>query len=141
MENGEYVIISGRAKPKTGLLVSAIFMIICLIVGIILIGTRNQNKGNTMTAVIASLVGLAGIVSLRFYFMSKKSNITVTNMRIMGATAWGSVVNLPLNQATSAAIEPTGALIVSTNSGNIIFAKMDNTPQIFTEINKLLMTR
>lgn len=139
MENGEQIIISGRAKPKTGLLVLAIIMIICLVVGLVI--TFKTNRPETINAsklIPEALMGFAIIILFRFYSKSQKSYITVTNRRITGATAWGSTVNLPLNQVTSASMDATGALVIS---GNIIFAKMDNTPQIYAEINRLLMTR
>lgn len=140
MENGEKVIISGRAKPKINLLVIGI---ICIIAGIvILVSDKSQRPDDiTITKIGAILSWFAALVGLRFFFKSRKSNITVTSKCITGATAWGNTVNLPLNQVDSAAIDATGALIISTYSGKTIFAKMDNTPQIFAEINNLLIGR
>lgn len=142
MENGERVIISGKATPKTGMLVAGIFAILAIIVYMVLnfMTSRNEELSD-MARIAIVLAGIGATVLLRFYFKSKKSVITVTNKRITGATAWGSTVDLPLNQVVSAAIEATGALVISTHSGQTIFAKMDNTPQIFAAINKLLMVR
>lgn len=140
MENGERVIISGKATPKTGLLAAGIFMIIAVVAYMIIGFKTNRNGDLSNTTLILVGVGVfVAIILLRFYFKSKKSVITVTNRRISGSTAWGSTIDLPLNQVVSTAIESTGALIVMTNSGKIIFAKMDNTSQIVTEINNLLL--
>lgn len=141
MENGETVIINGRARAKNGMLAAGIFMIICFIVSLVLTAASRNDTNKTMSIISQVLLGMAAIVLLRFYFMSRKSYITVTNMRITGITAWGSTVNLPLNQVDSAAIDTTGALIISVNSGKTIFAKMDNTPQIYDAINRLIMAR
>lgn len=141
MENGETVIINGRARAKNGMLAAGIFMIICFIVSLVLTAASRNDTNKTMSIISQVLLGMAAIVLLRFYFMSRKSYITVTNMRITGITAWGSTVNLPLNQIDSAAIDTTGALIISVNSGKTIFAKMDNTPQIYDAINRLIMAR
>lgn len=141
MENGETVIINARAKPKTGLLVAGVIAMLCCIVSIILTAASKNQTNKTPTIIMQFLLGMSALISLRFYFMSKKSYITVTNMRITGITAWGSTVNLPLNQVDSAAIDTTGALIISVNSGRTIFAKMDNTPQIYDAINRLIMAR
>lgn len=141
MENGEKIIISGKAAPKTSMLVGGILAILVIIYAFINLVTSRDEEQSNMARIVIISAGVGATVSLRFYFKSKKSVITVTNKRITGATAWGSTVDLPLNQVVSAAIEATGALVISTHSGQTIFAKMDNTPQIFAAINKLLMAR
>ena len=92
----------------------------------------------TSNFLYASLLGLAA--SIRYfiiYFKSKKSEITVTNTYIIGVTASGNRIDLPLDLVTRSFLSNNGTLTITTaDSASVMFSKIENSSQIFDEIKK-----
>lgn len=78
---------------------------------------------------------------LALIFLSMRTNICVTNMRVYGKAFLGKRVDLPLDSISAIAIGFGHSIIISTSSGKIAFSEIDNRNEIYEEINKLLIER
>lgn len=76
-----------------------------------------------------------------FYADVSKCKMFVTANRVYGHAAFGKKVELPVDSITAVGLARLNAISVSTPSGRINFAGIDNKEEIYDEINKLLVHR
>ena len=92
----------------------------------------------------ASAIGgflFAFIVGAIFYNVSSKIELTVTNKRVYGITAFGKRVDLPLDMISAIGTSWFKGVAVTTASGAIKFRFIKNRDEIHREISKLLVER
>ncbi len=76
------------------------------------------------------------------YFWLCKYEMTVTDKRIYGKTAFGKKVDLPIDSVSAtASIHALKCVTVSTSSGKIVFLLTKNAEEIYTILNNLLLVR
>ncbi|MCM1165046.1 MAG: SHOCT domain-containing protein [Lachnospiraceae bacterium] len=143
MDNNETIIITGATRDeKSGakiiFLILSILSFIYALITIIFGATTHTH----IDLVRGFLFLAVGVVFVYFYKYKKPLyEITVTNKRIIGKTPSGKQVELPLNSISAVAKASSNTIAVSTSSGRIAFKGIENSEQIFTEINKLLAER
>lgn len=70
------------------------------------------------------------------------TEITVTDKRVYGKTAFGKKVELPVDSVSSVGKRALfNTVVVATSSGNIKFAFVKNSNEVFDAISKLLVSR
>lgn len=78
---------------------------------------------------------------LIFAFSIQKVELTVTNKRVYGATAFGKRVDLPLDSVSAVSMSYFKGIAVGTSSGRIVFKGIGNRDEIYEAINKLIIER
>ena len=77
---------------------------------------------------------------LPFCILSR-SQITVTDKRVFGRTAFGKRVDLPIDMISSVGTSFFGGVNVATSSGSVKFDLIENNSEVHAEISKLLLER
>lgn len=85
--------------------------------------------------------GIFLLLFLWVLFFSYKKEITVTNKRVYGKTAFWNYVEIPLSSVSAIRRSSFGGLRVSSSSGWIEFGYVTNAQEIYKEISKLLIER
>lgn len=85
--------------------------------------------------VILLIVGLVVFLSMR------KVSIQVTDKRVSGTAAFGRRVDLPMDEISAVGTGALKSLVVSTSSGAIKFAGIENRDEVHAAITKLLTER
>ena len=75
------------------------------------------------------------------YFLFDKVELTVTDKRVYGRTAFGKRVDLPLDSVSAIGMGMFSSIAVTTSSGAIKFAMMKNRNDIHEIMSKLLVER
>lgn len=99
---------------------------------------RYQVRDIGVAAIVLS--GIA-IIFLIYYFYCSKMNLTVTNKRIYGKTAFGRRVDLPIDMISAVGTRVFKGITVSTSSGIISFLGISNQEEVHKAITDLLMER
>ena len=81
------------------------------------------------------------LIGFFFALKQKKGEMTVTNLRVYGKSAFGKRVDLPMDSITSVGTCAFNGIAVATSSGYIRFRKIANRDEIHHELSKLLMNR
>lgn len=85
------------------------------------------------------ILGLFLIVaSLLLYCFMGRCSLTVTNRRVVGKTAFGKSVELPLNQISVIGLGFFNRISVATSSGQIHFWLVDNRQEIHSVLSELI---
>ena len=90
--------------------------------------------------IVLALTALALLLTVYFFYCSKM-NLTVTNKRIYGKTAFGRRVDLPLDMISAVGTRAFKGITVSTSSGIIKFLGISNQEEVHKAITDLLMDR
>lgn len=96
---------------------------------------------SSMIAYVLMAVAIVSLVLLIFAFSIQKVELTVTNKRVYGATAFGKRVDLPLDSVSSVGMSSFKGIAVGTSSGRIVFKGIGNRDEIYEVINKLIIER
>ena len=75
------------------------------------------------------------------YLYCSKMQITVTDKRVYGKTAFGKRVDLPLDSVSAVGTSAFRGLAVATSAGKIKFIRMEKRDEVHREISKLLVGR
>ncbi len=113
------------------------FGIIMLVIGIICIS--NDGEGYYAGIVLTVLGGLCLLVALAFGLVNHE--MVVTNRRVYGKTNIGKRVDLPLDSITAIGLNIFDSIAVTTASGAIKLAFMNNRDEVYNEICKLICER
>ena len=90
-----------------------------------------------LTGYIVCLVGI-----ILFFLFVNSHELTVTNMRIYGKSAWGKRVDIPQNSITAISTSKLlRGITASSASGYIKFLLIKNTEEIYQTLNELLIER
>lgn len=81
------------------------------------------------------------LIAVVFYLFSSKIKLTVTNKRVYGNTSFGKRVDLPLDMISAVGTSVFKSIAITTSSGAIKFAMIDNRNDIYDTISNLLMDR
>ena len=81
------------------------------------------------------------IVGLVIFFQCKGNELTVTNKRVYGRGGFGKRVDLPFDSISAVGTGMLKSLAVTSSSGAIKFAWLQNRDEIHEAINKLLVER
>ena len=81
------------------------------------------------------------VFGIVIYFLFDKVELTVTDKRVYGRTAFGKRVDLPLDSVSAIGMGMFSSIAVTTSSGAIKFAMMKNRNDIHEIISKLLVER
>ena len=84
---------------------------------------------------------LFAIVGAFIFIMMNSCEITVTDKRVFGKSAFGKMVDLPLDKISSVGSCFPMGIKVATSSGAIGFWLLSNQSEVFSEISKLLQKR
>ena len=149
MDNNENVIITGYSKHTVG---SAVFLglalwnlllcLICVVFILLSLFSAEDEVGRIVGYGIYAVVGI--VLFIVFKKVSKKMpkhQISVTDKRISGTCSSGKQVDLPLDSITAVAKSAFKTISISTSSGKISFDGLENSEQIYLEINNLLTNR
>ena len=134
MSKKETVIITGRAKPRVGLLVAGIIL---FTLGIVLTGISESFAGPTGTYYVFWGAVLAGFVYIVEFFMLLTDKVKVTNMRVKGSRPFRRF-NILLSQINSVVLQDDGSIIINSAAQSITTLPITKAPQVVDEINKLL---
>ncbi len=93
------------------------------------------------SAVVFYLTFIFAGLGLFFYFFFNKCDITVTDKRVFGKTAFGKTVDLPLDKVSSVGTSFPKAITVATSSGIIRFFLLSNQSNVLNAISNLLIAR
>ncbi len=81
------------------------------------------------------------VFGIVIYFLFDKVELTVTDKRVYGRTAFGKRVDLPLDSVSAIGMGMFSSIAVTTSSGAIKFAMMKNRNDIHEIMSKLLVER
>ena len=139
----EQIIVKGIKRRTIGY---AIIILCCFILFCVLVFVSTPqyshmptNEAPTFYAAICFL--LIGIGSGIIYFMTKYSEIIVSDKRVWGKSAFGKTVTLPLDSISSVGKTWFNGISVATSSGVIKFYMFSNAEDIYSKINDLLILR
>ena len=90
----------------------------------------------------ATLIPLGIVIFLLIiYFWLKSMEIVVSNKRVYGKTAFGKMINLPLDSISAVEVSWLKGISISTSSGKIKFKLIKNYQEVYKEVSELLMKR
>ena len=81
------------------------------------------------------------VISIYFLIKMKSCEITVTNKRVFGKTAFGKLVDLPLDMISAVGTSFPKGISVATASGKIKFWLLNNKTELYHTITELLRKR
>lgn len=147
----ERTVIKSKNKSFVGFMILGIAVgVILFIIPIIEVVSRPLWRGESLSYNLAhtssdeiywSIALVIVALVLIIYFMVAKSEITVTDKRVYGRTAFGKRVDLPLDSISSVGMSILSSIIVATSSGKIRFFLITNRDEIHSAITKLLIDR
>ena len=73
--------------------------------------------------------------------LARKAEITVTNVRVYGKTAFGKQVDLPIDSISAIATNILKGIAITSASGSILFYFLKDRDGVYHAINKLLIER
>ncbi len=80
-------------------------------------------------------------VGLLIYLCLKKVNLTITDKKAYGCTAFGKRVDLPLDSVTAIALGMFKSIAITSASGAISFSFIKNRDEVYSVVSKLLNER
>lgn len=147
----ERTVIKSKNKSFVGFMILGIAVgVILFIIPIIEVVSHPPFRGESLSYNLAytysdeiywSIALVIVALVLIIYFMVAKSEITVTDKRVYGRTAFGKRVDLPLDSISSVGMSILSSIIVATSSGKIRFFLITNRDEIHSAITKLLIDR
>ncbi|MBE6691884.1 MAG: SHOCT domain-containing protein [Ruminococcaceae bacterium] len=81
------------------------------------------------------------LIGVLFHYFMSKVELTVTDKRVYGRTAFGKRVDLPLDSISAVAVDWLKSIAVTTASGAIKFSMIKNRDEIHKTISNLLIER
>ncbi len=97
--------------------------------------------GNGANYVLYPMIIALSVVAFAIYKRWSKVQITVSDKRVYGFDAIGKRVDLPLDSITAVGTSIFSGLAVTTASGAIKFAMLNNRDELHEAISKLLVAR
>lgn len=95
----------------------------------------------TLSVVLYIVGGILVVVGLVIKFAWGKCELTVTTKRVYGVAAFNERVDLPLDSITAVGTSIFSGIAVTTASGAIKFALLENRDEMHNVISKLLIER
>jgi len=100
----------------------------------------NDNK-YTPIACLLIVIFVFSLYLLIFASSIQKTELTVTNKRVYGATRFGKRVDLPFDSISAVSMSAFKGIAIGTSSGRIVFKGIGNRDDLYATINKLLIDR
>jgi len=90
---------------------------------------------------VIPLIALS-LIGVLCYFWLRSYELTITDKRIYGSTAWGNRVDLPVDSVSAVAtIRRWKGISIATSSGKISFLLIKNADELYSIVNNLLIER
>lgn len=84
---------------------------------------------------------ILAIVFIVLYFLMWKMEITLTDKRVFGRSAFGRQVDLPLDSVSSVTLSPLGGISVGSSSGRIRWMLIEKKRDFYSALSQELNTR
>ena len=136
----ETIIIKGKFNY------SVIFVLIFLTMGLLFLPSLLKNavsKSVYDTIVMYGLIlfFVLAIAILVFCFNAMKTNLTITNKRIVGTASHGRRVDLPVDSVSSIGASSFSGITIASPSGRISFLFLGNRDEVYQVVSELLANR
>ena len=137
----EIIIIQSKQTniKQSSIIIALIGLVVAFVIAVIM--GREYYLSYTIAYSVAFGILPFAIFATIFYILVSKIELTVTDKRVYGTTAFGKRVDLPLDMISAVGTGMFKSIAISTTSGVIKFSFMENRDAIHTAISKLLVDR
>ena len=153
----EKVLIQGNFTKKNTLTIACLVLaVICMVISIAIYNPFDNHDniwdhGYLYTAltfdcpegvgVLFYVAILFVITAMFFWFEMSYCELTVTNKRVYGKTAFGKMIDLPYDEISSVGTCFPQGVFAATSSGSVRFWLMTNQADVYNSISDLLRKR
>lgn len=134
----EKTIINGTVEKTYAILIPIVHLLIGVFCFIFTYTMANSITEEDVSIVLGIIFIILAFIS--FLCMSRYE-ITVTNKRVYGKTAFGKRVDLPVDSISAVGMSAFRGVSVATSSGNVSFLCIGNNEDVHKAISTLLLNR